>query len=377
MRWIGAFWRYFVVLAAVLGGSGGPCILIAAAAALLFLTSQGSELGRNAAELGASGLAALVFACTVWSLMSWYWARRLLDDRFAERSSWPPVDSRHEAPELPAALTAIGLPPGAELPGGHHRRLRRWLGIAAVAVPRFCAMAPFLIAALLLGDGGREDRLVWLLAGTAAAILAALWLRRPLARRLGWEQARPPLARAGLVLSFAAIGVFLAFPLPVGQAFGAVGSVFLFFAALLPLVATLSFWARRWRVPLLAIVFGILVALPSLHPDRHLVRSLDAPTPTGRIGMETAVEDWIANQPDATKNPPLVMVTTAGGGISAAVWTALLLGALADQEPRFAARLFAISGVSGGALGAAVFAAALPPLGTPGPAAHAGRERVG
>lgn len=371
MRWIGAFWRYFVVLAAVLGGSGGPCILIAAAAALLFLTSQGSELGRNAAELGASGLAALVFACTVWSLMSWYWARRLLDDRFGERASWPPIGRTRTAPELPPAIAAIGLPPGAMLPEGHHGRLRRWLGLAAVAVPRFCAMAPFLIAALLLGDGGREDRLVWLLAGTAAAILAALWLRRPLARRLGWEQARPPLARAGLVLSFAAIGVFLAFPLPVGQAFGAVGSVFLFFAALLPLVATLSFWARRWRVPLLAIVFGILVALPSLHPDRHLVRSLDAPTPTGRIGMETAVEDWIANQPDATKNPPLVMVTTAGGGISAAVWTALLLGALADQEPRFAARLFAISGVSGGALGAAVFAAALPPLGTPGPAAQA------
>jgi hypothetical protein len=371
MRYIGAFWRYLVVLAAVLGGSGGPCLLIAAAAALLFLTSQGSELGRGAAELGTSGVAALLFACTIWSLMSWYWARRLLDDRFGERAAWPPVDERRAAPELPAALAAIGLPPGATLPGGHRARLRRWLGFWAVTVPRLCAMAPFLIAGLLLGQGWQEDRVVWLLGATATLVLVGLLLRRPVARRLGWEEARPPLALAGLALSFGTIGLFLAFPLWLGQAFGAVGSVFLFFTGLLPLVATLSFWARRWRVPLLVIVFGILVALPALHPGRHAVRSLPEPTPTGRIGLETAVEDWIANQPDATKSPPLVMVTTAGGGISAAVWTALLLGALADQDPRFAARLFAISGVSGGALGAAVFVAALPPLGTPGAAAQA------
>src|SRR5207237_9639901 len=50
---------------------------------------------------------------------------------------------------------------------------------------------------------------------------------------------------------------------------------------------------------------------------------------------------------------------TEGGGIRAAYWTAIVLGALQDSNPNFAPHLFAISGVSGGSLGAVVFEALL------------------
>jgi hypothetical protein len=56
---------------------------------------------------------------------------------------------------------------------------------------------------------------------------------------------------------------------------------------------------------------------------------------------------------------PLFIVATEGGGIRAAYWTAAVLGAIQDANPNFAPHLFAISGVSGGSLGAAVFDALL------------------
>ena len=56
---------------------------------------------------------------------------------------------------------------------------------------------------------------------------------------------------------------------------------------------------------------------------------------------------------------PLYIVATEGGGIRAAYWTATVLGGIQDANPNFAPHLFAISGVSGGSLGAAVFSALL------------------
>jgi hypothetical protein len=56
---------------------------------------------------------------------------------------------------------------------------------------------------------------------------------------------------------------------------------------------------------------------------------------------------------------PLYIVATEGGGIRAAYWTAIVLGEIQDTNPNFAPHLFAISGVSGGSLGAVVFDALL------------------
>ncbi|HMC16647.1 MAG TPA: hypothetical protein VKI18_13510, partial [Albitalea sp.] len=50
-------------------------------------------------------------------------------------------------------------------------------------------------------------------------------------------------------------------------------------------------------------------------------------------------------------------VSTEGGGIRAAAWTALALQHFASTVPQFQARTFSISGVSGGAIGAAAFRA--------------------
>ncbi|WP_156901630.1 hypothetical protein [Azohydromonas australica] len=54
---------------------------------------------------------------------------------------------------------------------------------------------------------------------------------------------------------------------------------------------------------------------------------------------------------------PVYFVSTEGGGIRAAAWTALVLQRFAAQDPDFLRRTFSISGVSGGAVGAAVLRA--------------------
>lgn len=60
---------------------------------------------------------------------------------------------------------------------------------------------------------------------------------------------------------------------------------------------------------------------------------------------------------ECTKQYPVVLVAAAGGGIRAAYWTAGLLTALQDANDAFAHHVFALSGVSGGSVGAGVFTA--------------------
>ena len=54
---------------------------------------------------------------------------------------------------------------------------------------------------------------------------------------------------------------------------------------------------------------------------------------------------------------PVFIVNAYGGGVRAAYWTASLLSFVQDKNHTFADHVFAISGVSGGSLGAAVFTA--------------------
>lgn len=130
------------------------------------------------------------------------------------------------------------------------------------------------------------------------------------------------------------------------------------------------------------IALGVLNAW--LHPF-HRVRSCDggncvAPKsaaayvrePNGRPSVESAAEAWYAQakaaflkahdgRMDENERVPMVVVATAGGGIRAAYWTAVVLEKLKKDLGPTGLRpyLFAISGVSGGSVGATAFDAAL------------------
>jgi len=120
----------------------------------------------------------------------------------------------------------------------------------------------------------------------------------------------------------------------------------------------------RTGVPILFLVFAAAALLAVLRDrdmiaDNHDIRRL-AGALRHRPGLDEAFERFLAATGPAfgTAPVPVVLVAASGGGIAASYWTATVLGDLADASPAFARQVFAISGVSGGALGALEFVAA-------------------
>ena len=87
---------------------------------------------------------------------------------------------------------------------------------------------------------------------------------------------------------------------------------------------------------------------------------------SGRVKLEQALAAWMTQVADgATPSStgsdfvdiPVYFIAAEGGGIRSAYWTASVLAQLASRIPNFEERTFAISGVSGGSVGIAVYRA--------------------
>lgn len=116
----------------------------------------------------------------------------------------------------------------------------------------------------------------------------------------------------------------------------------------------------HYRVPLLTllIVLGAIFGLSDCN-DNHAIRLLDRPLVRPLPTAAQALNEWLATRPDyVTDKPyPVFIVAAEGGGIRNAYWTAITLAHLADRHYAFRGHLFAVSGVSGGSVGAIVYAA--------------------
>ena len=141
--------------------------------------------------------------------------------------------------------------------------------------------------------------------------------------------------------------------------------------------AIIKQWLGEWATPralsgcamAFAIVFGVVNAW--LHPF-HRVRLCDGGdcvavvSPNERPTVAEAAGAWYEQAKAAYKGEgpvPMLIVATAGGGIRAAYWTATVLEHLEEdfeiEGGSVRPYLFAISGVSGGSVGATAFEAAL------------------
>lgn len=132
----------------------------------------------------------------------------------------------------------------------------------------------------------------------------------------------------------------------------------------------------RWWKVLLGIT-GLSVALLAMFDRASAPAAMDPPAPSALSSpsapsalaaaapaavpqtLEQHFERWAAaswrgGAGDASSRP--LLVASEGGGVRAAYWTARVLAEL-DADPRFRPRLLLLSGVSGGAVGEAVFAA--------------------
>lgn len=143
--------------------------------------------------------------------------------------------------------------------------------------------------------------------------------------------------------------------------------------AWVPFFTYLTLLGQRHHLPITSAVLVIITVLVFRYGDNHDITRSAVPAGTA-VKLDQAIAQWKAANQCTDQCPPPLIVASAGGASRAAFFTVTVLGDLMDNpgpadglqqaSPQRRARhlvnrLFAISGVSGGSVGAAIFAAAL------------------
>jgi len=331
-----------------------PCrfsLIVALIGWLVFIwAAQGTEILRTVGEGTAIGgkwewLRIFVFflALMLWATTSWYAARVLLYFDFP-------------------ALSGVTRSKFAE-----------------IQVPRILGVMPILIVAWGFVVASRSyDPAVpahrWLLGFAILCVFLAVVFYLLVALRRRFLGAMPAHVRhmsqlgrgtiIGInVMAFVSLALFVAVtiaPVFVAQSLGMGSILFLAAASWVAFGSFFVFLGSRWQFPVITVIV-LLALLFSWWNDNHLIRVV-APQEVKRANVLGSFKTWydlVEKNYGAGTMHPLYVVTTEGGGIRAAYWTATVLGTLQDKNPNFATHLFAISGVSGGSLGAVVFDALL------------------
>lgn len=168
-----------------------------------------------------------------------------------------------------------------------------------------------------------------------------------------------------VAIAVTCVAMFSLAPPWLAQTIGVVAIFGLFLIVLVVVLSNLLLWGDALGVPLIWILLGGTLVLTALDwNDNHQVtivahKQQGAAVPADLAG---AFGEWLRTRKDrdyyaAAGEPyPVFVVAAAGGGAYAAHYTATLLARLQDACPNFAQHVFAVSGVSGGSIGASLFA---------------------
>jgi len=196
-----------------------------------------------------------------------------------------------------------------------------------------------------------------LLTGALVALLA----------RANRRQTAPFAASTRYALLLMAVGIFALFSLSLIGLPRLLGTVALFnvFVTVLALIVGRCIYINdRFGIPvlLLAIVAALGFSIFELN-DNHVVPVVKSKNSGVKQNAKDHFDDWLKSRADRAAYPtqpyPVFIVSAAGGGLYAAQYTARFLARMQDRCPHFAQHIFAISGVSGGSVGAAVFTSVL------------------
>lgn len=275
-----------------------------------------------------------------------------------------------------------------------------YLGWTLRWLPRICgALIPFGAGAGLI-LAGLETRGLPMTAGPAGApsaaendvplvlfatagcvilfgvlLIAFTWWRTWGSRRQKYVRSRgwlyTPAASAGFALMMLASVIVFAPPLTgesstkLAQLVGT-PAIFCWFVLLVAYFGSLlSYWRVRTGVPFIGLlaVYAIAIAWWDVN-DNHRVTAVASEPAKAQLDLRSAFRAWYEAREDRSayeqalggRRPyPVFIVSAAGGGLYAAEFTATALGRIQDDCPGFAQHVFAISGVSGGGMGAALF----------------------
>ncbi|WIM12760.1 hypothetical protein [Enhydrobacter sp.] len=381
-------WWAVMAVVRVAWACRAPILSVAAGFGLIAFTDQARDIVIASGAPSLYGSSGIFVAVLFWTVFGWYWARTTLDYAFVCPLPGP------DAPPWRRSWQGFW--------ADHVPRLIGFLGIFSVAYAFWKAHTVYA-AALddLHADAFRRD--AWHYATYAVAFYLLVWVRRPALRALvqrtnlisspdiaNWlaPSVAPiprivglcnPLTLAVLVASLIASPVFYTLVAldPVGlSAFfrGAVPAVLFGLALIVPVTSVLVILSARLCFPVFGAVLVWFVVGPLVLGDLHDVRTCRGLAQSSDAARRCAVaverpllrqaffDWWQANRaftpPIGATDvvaPPIVVVATAGGASRAAFWTTQVLGEIASREDHFADRLFMLSGVSGGSLGAVTF----------------------
>jgi hypothetical protein len=208
----------------------------------------------------------------------------------------------------------------------------------------------------------------WAVVGGGFVTLAGLdrVVRRLMPRRPSLRWTAVPLSLIGPML----VILFDLSPIPAPRQFGSIGVVLLFLLSASAVLTCLLALRDRLRVPAASILIGLALLFAWLNiSDNHvpetMARAIDAKTQQPKAVVQTvvALQSWLAARQDRDhfddrKQPyPIFIISAEGGGHYAAHLAATFLARAQDRCPNFAQHVFAISSVSGGSIGAGIFAA--------------------
>lgn len=337
-----------------------PVGITVAGVAFLLGVAQAQET-LLALEVMSAQTAALVAAFGLWLLLAWYTCRLLLDRRFSPDSLGECMQARFATSLrrwLPRALVLGGGLPIAVFFLLQSRE--RLIGVALLAVTLLLSLFVWRRRAWLLklGEGSRLAR--WL----------ALDGRREAIAELQREDRMTTPSRvlvvAVLLLQWAIFAALMLWPEATARALGSPALVLFAMGSWIVFGGIVLTYAPKAliRIPLTALPLLLFVAFAPLN-DNHRVADPErsARTPVAsRQPADAWVQQWMRTV-GADGKRPLVLVAVAGGASRAAYWGSASLARLQQlgeaEGVNFADSVFAISGTSGGALGAATFVAAV------------------
>jgi hypothetical protein len=382
-RWLATLWRELRAFWNVLKLIRFSVLLAAVSVAVILLNEQAQDALRALGEEPGLPTALFIVAAVICAAVAWWDSRVMFYFRFENPASDP-----DELPRVKEFLPRI-------------------LGSVALLVTGIA-----VIRASWAYEDWREP-VLWLWGiGAALIALALIFVYLAFMRRKWFDGKGPrprglrrlrdaprshvlPLAAAAAI-SFVLMLLFAYFPVQLAPWFGTPAIAMLAVAGLIPVGSLLVWLGNRYELPVVMPLLLWAVLNGWLLVDNHFVRLHDEmeththsdPPEHLRAAALLPVmgdlHDYVASWLQALQQQhggapaPVLLVAAEGGGIRAAYWTALVLAQLQDEARARAPGLdvarhtLAISGVSGGALGAATFAA----LVTEPPAGKAGCEQT-
>jgi hypothetical protein len=409
-QWLQRAWSFLREVIHALSPARFSFFVVLAGAAIFLLVQQGTEILRGLAEpnpdtrqLDVYGVIFFYAALITWSLHSWYWSRVLLNTHVrrgpatlssssAAALDWFRLHGPRILGVLPPLIIALACffiaPRGYTASAEGHPRATLFVFGGLATLLALLLYVFFIIRRRLLdepirGSSGQPGK-----AKPSEAAASA----DPSGERVTSLRKDAGTWRAVLAFSLFAVILLLLFlllPVKAGLFIGSGAIVCLAATAWVCFGSLLVLQASRLRLPLVGLLIAWAV-LCSMWNDNHRIRTVPmkpalAPPPApGKAPVQEAFSAWHKAvqkvYPGTSGSPPVprpvFIVATEGGGIRAAYWTALVLAALQDRSldqrkawtdanpgqpapPDFASHLFAVSGVSGGSLGAVVFNALL------------------